>query len=100
MNPKIKLIMLVFQHVSNGTEYVAFRAIDTLTGKEAEGRISGDTSNIISAIHSLVGFYDNDYFMTVKECKSRDFDYYTKNFPYVGCLGEEISRAIKDQWNR
>jgi predicted secreted protein len=88
MNKPIRSILVIYESPSNR---IAFHYIRTRDGATCEGYINAGQNNLLKAFH-----YDdkngwrNDYFYTVKEMKSREFDRYIKELQYVGSSSENI----------
>lgn len=96
---KIKVVLEIVNSKADvyGNRYFAIRATRTSDGASAVGKVPHG-SNARSAIIDIVGDWENFIYIE-KVIAIRDFNWLTKNFPYIGCTGEEISQNILKQWD-
>lgn len=93
--PKIKAILIIFNSKRNtyGNVYWAFKYVDTLTGDEVEGTISGGESNITASVKHL-GLDWGSCCLIRKELSIREFKRETKSWKHAGCLPDDIAKYI------
>ena len=98
--PKIKAVAEFYASnpdvYGNSSNFVAIT--NTVTGKVAKGFISGDISNIQSALFNLYNGWGE--FKAIKiNLPIRRFNQMNKGYEYIGCTPDEINKNILAQWN-
>lgn len=93
------LIVETFNSITdrNGNRYFAIRVENKSTGLHAVGTISGDDSNVSSALRELFGGCEESrqfshHYRTAR--KIREFNRDTKRATYAGCTADEICSWI------
>ena len=100
---KIKGVLITFisERDRYGNCYLAWRYIDTLTGKVAEGRGAGGESNIRGIILNFCGnsWTGADRYIEIRQVlNQREFKHLIKDMPYGGNTGEDMVRSINEQF--
>lgn len=95
---KIKAILecLNSETDSSGNRYWAFRFINTETGQQIHGVISGGESNI-AAIPREMGYEWDEIYYYRTEMKKREFRYITKEWQYAGCAPKSLMGYIQKE---
>jgi hypothetical protein len=82
----------------NGNCYWAFVAVETATGKQCVGSISGGESNILAARRYLPGVTEpsSNVRYSCAEMPIREFNRRVKGWPYAGCCPDAIAQFITE----
>ncbi len=84
-----------------GNCYWSFRYTEIATGKDVVGTISGGESNLECMCRYMhpnsYGYTNHDELYCSKsiELKIRDYDKMVKDWPYAGCVPQDIAKFIK-----
>lgn len=76
----------------------AFRFVETSTGKEVCGKISGGESNIYAILRNwnVQDDWDRSIHFSTVEKSETDFDEFTLDWPYAGCRAEDLAQFIRN----
>lgn len=80
-----------------GNCYWAFSYCDNQSGREICGTVSGGRSNVSGILYYLNGgsFEPRNVSFSNQELPIREFNRMTKDWPYAGCLPEELAKFIR-----
>jgi len=99
-SPKIKAALTIYNSRCDfyGNCYYAFSYCDTLTGKYVHGHTaSANNVRYILGHMSPLGIDNGEYHISTQEMPIREFNRFTKEFPYAGCSPDDIAKFIQTE---